>query len=137
MSLRYLLDTNICIYISKRRPPEVQEKFQQLEPGNVGMSLITYGELCHGAEKSQHREIALEKLTQLTHYIPIIAPTEAMAIQYGKIRTQLERAGTPIGNNDLCIAAHALVLNVILVTNNTREFERVPNLMVENWVNLA
>lgn len=134
MNLRYLLDTNICIYISKRRPPEVLERFKQLEPGEVGMSLVTYGELRYGAEKSQHREIALDKLTRLIEFIPVIMPDSQMAVHYGNIRAILERAGTPIGNNDLWIAAHALALSVTLVSNNTSEFKRVPGLTVENWV---
>jgi tRNA(fMet)-specific endonuclease VapC len=134
MKLRYLLDTNICIYIAKHRPLTVKQKFQQLEPETVGMSFVTYGELYYGAEKSQHREIALHKLAQLIIHIPVIPPIEQMAIQYGQLRARLEQAGTPIGNNDLWIAAHALALNLILVSNNTKEFERVPNLKVENWV---
>jgi tRNA(fMet)-specific endonuclease VapC len=98
-SPRYLLDTNICIYIAKQRPPSLAKRFAQLATGSVGMSLITFGEL-----------------------------------RYGAIRAYLERAGTPIGNNDLWIAAHALALDVTLVSNNTREFERVPKLKLDNWV---
>ncbi len=134
MNLRYLLDTNICIYISKRRPLQVLERFKQLAPGEVGMSLVTYGELYYGAQKSQQRELALEKLSQLAAYIPVITPEVQTAVQYGTLRTTLERAGTPIGNNDLWIAAHALALELILVSNNTSEFKRVPGLVVENWV---
>jgi len=134
VNLRYLLDTNICIYISKRRPLQVLERFKQLAPGEVGMSLVTYGELYYGAQKSQQRELALEKLSQLAAYIPVITPEVQTAVQYGTLRTTLERAGTPIGNNDLWIAAHALALELILVSNNTSEFKRVPGLVVENWV---
>ena len=134
MNLRYLLDTNICIYISKRRPLQVLERFKQLAPGEVGMSLVTYGELYYGAQKSQQRELALEKLSQLAAYIPVITPEVQTAVQYGTLRASLERAGTPIGNNDLWIAAHALALELILVSNNTSEFKRVPGLVVENWV---
>jgi tRNA(fMet)-specific endonuclease VapC len=99
------------------------------------MSLITFGELRFGAEKSQHQEIALEKLEQLMSYIPVIMPTQEAAEQYAIIRSFLEKIGQPIGNNDLWIAAHALSLNTILVTNNTKEFIKVPDLLVENWVN--
>jgi len=134
VNLRYLLDTNICIYISKRRPLQVLERFKQLAPGEVGMSLVTYGELYYGAQKSQQRELALEKLSQLAAYIPVITPEVQTAVQYGTLRTTLERAGTPIGNNDLWIAAHALALELILVSNDTSEFKRVPGLVVENWV---
>lgn len=134
VSLRYLLDTNICIYIAKRKPAEVYQRFSLLNVGELGMSFVTFGELRYGAEKSQHREIALQKLAQLEQFIPVIMPTAETAKQYGIIRCFLEKQGQPIGNNDLWIAAHALSLNTTLVTNNTKEFIRVPNLLVENWV---
>jgi tRNA(fMet)-specific endonuclease VapC len=135
MTPRYLLDTNICIYIAKKRPREVYQRLDALSVGDVGMSLITYGELRFGAEKSQYKEIALEKLKQLKSYIPVVLPTAETAENYALIRSYLEKNGQPIGNNDLWIAAHALSLNTILVTNNTREFLKVPDLLVENWVN--
>lgn len=135
VTVRYLLDTNICIYIAKQRPPEVYQRLAELSVGDVGMSLITFGELRFGAEKSQHQEVALEKLSRLTGYIPVIEPTAQTAKKYGVIRHCLEKSGQPIGNNDLWIAAHALSLNTILVTNNSKEFIRVPDLLVENWVN--
>jgi tRNA(fMet)-specific endonuclease VapC len=135
MTVRYLLDTNICIYISKKRPLAVYQRLSELSIGDVGMSLITFGELRFGAEKSQHQEIALEKLEQLMRYIPLIIPTQETAEKYGIIRSFLEKNGQPIGNNDLWIAAHALSINTILVTNNTREFIKVPDLLVNNWVN--
>ena len=100
MTIRYLLDTNICIYISKKRPPEVYQRFSELEIGDVGMSMITFGELRFGAEKSQHRDIALEKLEQLQRYIPVIMPTQETAEKYKIIRSHLEKMGQPIGNND-------------------------------------
>jgi tRNA(fMet)-specific endonuclease VapC len=134
MTVRYLLDTNICIYISKKRPLEVYQRLSELSIGDVGMSLITFGELRFGAEKSQHQEIALEKLEQLMRYIHVIMPTQEAAEKYAIIRSFLEKIGQPIGNNDLWIAAHALSLNTILVTNNTKEFIKVPDLLVENWV---
>jgi tRNA(fMet)-specific endonuclease VapC len=135
MTVRYLLDTNICIYIAKQRPLEVYQRLSELNVGDMGMSLITFGELRFGAQKSQHQEIALEKLKQLVRYIPVILPTEETAEKYAIIRSFLEKNGQPIGNNDLWIAAHALSLNTILVTNNTKEFIRVPDLLLENWVN--
>ena len=133
-ALRYLLDTNICIYIAKQRPPSVAKRFAKLAAGSVGMSLITYGELRYGAEKSNHREQALDSLSRLEALIPVISPDDLVGERYGVIRAALERAGTPIGNNDLWIAAHAQRLGVTLVSNNTREFERVPKLKLENWV---
>ncbi len=134
VTIRYLLDTNICIYISKKRPPEVYRRFAELSIGDVGMSMITFGELRFGAEKSQHREVALEKLEQLLRYIPVIMPTQQTAEKYAVIRNQLEKIGQPIGNNDLWIAAHALSENCVLVSNNLREFNRVENLRTENWL---
>lgn len=135
MTIRYMLDTNICIYISKKRPAGVYQRFAALSVGDVGMSLVTFGELQFGAEKSQHREIALEKLAQLKRYVPVVLPTQETAEKYGFIRSFLEKIGQPIGNNDLWIAAHALSVNTVLVTNNTKEFMKVPDLLVENWVN--
>jgi tRNA(fMet)-specific endonuclease VapC len=133
-ALRYLLDTNICIYIAKRRPPSVARRLARLAPGSVGMSLITFGELRYGAEKSTRRKMALDTLEHLAELIPVIEPDLGVGKTYGALRAQLERAGTPIGNNDLWIAAHALALGVTLVTNNTREFDRVSRLKLANWV---
>lgn len=133
-ALRYLLDTNICIYIAKQRPPSVAARFAKLASGSVGMSLITFGELRYGAEKSKQRVEALDALRRLSELIPVMTPDDTVGERYGALRAQLERAGTPIGNNDLWIAAHALDLGVTLVSNNTREFERVPKLKLDNWV---
>ncbi|MFZ2855774.1 MAG: type II toxin-antitoxin system VapC family toxin [Rhodocyclaceae bacterium] len=133
MAIAYLLDTNICIYIAKRRPAGVAAKFARMAPGSVGMSMVTYGELRYGAEKSARRDESLAVLVRLAELIPVLAPEAAAGERYGIVRTELERSGKPIGNNDLWIAAHALALGVVLVTNNSREFERVPGLKVENW----
>ena len=133
-TLRYLLDTNICIYIARQRPPSVAKRFAKLAAGSLGMSLITYGELRYGAEKNKQRVQALDTLSRLEALIPVISPDDRVGEHYGVIRAALERAGTPIGNNDLWIAAHAQRLGVTLVSNNTREFERVPKLKLENWV---
>lgn len=134
VSLTYLLDTNICIYIARHRPPEVLARFNELEVGEVGMSVVTYSEMYNGAMKSQQQDLALQKLGQLTDYIPVLPMAESVGQHYGEIRSYLEQAGTPIGNNDLWIAAHARDLGISLVSNNTREFERVPQLQLENWV---
>jgi tRNA(fMet)-specific endonuclease VapC len=131
---RYLLDTNICIYIKNYRPAEVLARFEKLPPGKVAMSSITYGELCFGAEKSSKRKESLYILASLTTLIPVLPLDENTSLHYGKARHYLQLQGTPIGNNDLWIAAHALSSKLILVTNNVAEFERVPNLRVENWV---
>ena len=97
------------------------------------MSLITFGELRFGAEKSTRRDETFATLVRLNELIPVIEPATEVGETYGMLRARIERAGTPIGNNDLWIAAHALSLGVTLVSNNTREFERVPDLMLENW----
>lgn len=134
MTVRYLLDTNICIYIAKHNPAAVRARFEQLSADVLAMSVITLGELQHGAEKSQARAKALAVLQQLQSVIQVRPLTEAVAQHYGHIRSALERKGQPIGNNDLWIAAHARAEGWILVTNNEREFNRVENLAVENWV---
>lgn len=131
---RYLLDTNICIYIKNHRPAEVLARFSKLPPGMVAMSAITYGELCLGAEKSSKPKETRHILEQLVSLIPVLPLDEAASIHYGKIRQQLQASGQPIGNNDLWIASLALANKLILVTNNVGEFEQVPGLRVENWV---
>lgn len=130
---RYLLDTNICIYIAKRRPKEVAGRFERLSPGEVGMSMITYGELLFGAEKSQHPQQAAERLQRFAELVPVLALPGESPGHYARIRAELERAGTPIGANDLWIPAHALASGLILVSNNLRQFGRVSGLQTENW----
>lgn len=134
MSVRYLLDTNICIYIAKNNPPEVNQRFTQLNTNELAMSAITLGELRFGAEKSQARVQALSALARLETLIQVMPLTESAAQHYGQIRAELQKQGQPIGNNDLWIAAHARAEGWILVTNNEREFVRVAGLQVENWV---
>jgi tRNA(fMet)-specific endonuclease VapC len=133
MSPRYLLDTNICIYIRRHQPPKVLAHFRRLQPGDAAISVITSGELLYGAEKSQQRARALEQLEELVSLIPVLPLPENAAHTYGSIRRQLEVRGETIGNNDLWIAAHAKAAGLILVTNNEREFRRVPGLKVQNW----
>jgi tRNA(fMet)-specific endonuclease VapC len=137
VTTRYLLDTDICIYTAKARPPEVAERLGNLAPGLVAMSVVTLGELVFGAERSQAREQAMGNLTRLIELIPVLDLPESAGRHYGRIRAALTAAGTPIGNNDLWIAAHAAADALILVSNNSREFERVPGLHVENWVRKA
>jgi tRNA(fMet)-specific endonuclease VapC len=134
MTLRYLLDTNICIYIAKQKPLNVLNKFEQMEIGSMAISIISYGELLYGAMKSNQPKKTISLLKELTGLIPPLPlPTDA-AESYGYIRSELEKQGKPIGNNDLWIASHALAMNLIIVTNNHREFSRIPKLQVENWV---
>lgn len=133
MNPKYLLDTNICIYIRQSRPPEVLARFRKLKPGDAIISLITYGELVYGAEKSQHRTKAMHQLAELTQLLPVAPLPEEAGRTYGELRAALERLGQMIGNNDLWIAAHAKASDLILVTNNEREFKRIPGLKVQNW----
>ncbi len=131
--LRYILDTDICIYIAKQKPPEVFERFSVLQVGAVGMSLVTYGELLYGACRSQEPEKANNILAELVVLIPVQPIEAVVAKYYAEIRADLFAKGLPIGNNDLWIAAHTCALNKTLVTNNLKEFTRVQGLTVENW----
>ncbi len=134
MSARYLLDTNICRYIARHNPPEVRERFARHAARELAMSVVTLGELRFGAEKSQSRERALASIQTLTSLITVAPLTEAAGEHYGQIRAVLRASGQIIGNNDLWLAAQARAAGWILVTNNEREFERVPGLQVENWM---
>lgn len=134
MSFRYLLDTNICIYIQRRKPHEVLERFRKLKPGDASISVVTWGELLYGAEKSRHRKKVLQLLEEFQGFIPVLPMPEKAGKTYGAIRAALESKGTPIGNNDLWIAAHAKAEGLTVVTNNEREFLRIPGLKVQNWV---
>ena len=134
MPLRYLLDTNICIYIKRKRPPQVRERMARLNPSSVAMSLITWGELLCGLHRSQSPDLARATLQQIAASIPVLPLPAEAAEHYGAIRATLAARGAPIGANDLWIAAHARAAKLTVVTNNTREFERVPGLKVENWV---
>jgi tRNA(fMet)-specific endonuclease VapC len=133
MEPRYLLDTNICIYIRQKRPEEVLRRFRKLRPGEAALSVITYGELLYGAAKSEQRVRAIEQLHELVRVLPALSLPEAAAEAYGTIRAELELNGEMIGNNDLWIAAHALAAGLILVTNNEKEFRRARRLKVQNW----
>jgi tRNA(fMet)-specific endonuclease VapC len=131
--MRYLLDTNICIYLINDRPVSVRKRLSSLDPGDVGVSSITVAELAYGVEKSK----SPRNLAALEGFLlPLeIAPFDLdAAMAYGSIRATLERKGLPIGPLDLQIAAHAIALAVVLVTNNQREFKRVEGLRVENWI---
>lgn len=131
---RFLLDTNICIYIRRQRPPAVLRRFQRLKPGDAVLSVITYGELLYGACKRERPGPVLAQLEELATHLPVLPLPADAAEAYGEIRADLERRGEVIGGNDLWIAAHARAAGLTLVTNNLREFVRVPGLDVQNWV---
>jgi len=131
--LKYLLDTNIVIYVLKRRPKEVLEIFNT-NASRMAISSITLSELIYGAEKSPNVDKNLEAIEEFVSHLDVL-PYEVKASQhYGQIKAALEKKGEIIGENDIHIAAHAISQGLILVTNNLREFKRVPNLALENWV---
>jgi tRNA(fMet)-specific endonuclease VapC len=134
MATSRLLDTNICIYIARNRPATVARRFARAAPGSLAISVVTWGELCFGAAKSADPARARALLEAFAREVGVLELPNAAGRRYGDLRAVLQRAGTPIGNNDLWIAAHALALGVPLVSNNVREFERVPGLKLENWV---
>ena len=135
MPTRYLLDTNICIYIQRQKPGEVLARFQKLKPGDAAISVITWGELLYSAEKSQQRKKALQLLEEFKTLVPVLPMPENAGKTYNIIRASLEaQGGIPIGKNDLWIAAHAKAAALTIVTNNEREFQRIPGLKVQNWV---
>ncbi len=131
--LKYLLDTNIVIYVIKRRPIEVLGLFNE-HAGRMAMSAITLSELYHGAEKSAKVSQNLEVIEEFSSLLEVLPYTAKASAHYGSIRSALEKTGQPIGVNDLHIAAHARSEGLVIVTNNVSEFSRVPGLMVENWV---
>ncbi len=130
--MRYLLDTDILIHIARRKSP-AESRLARLRPGDAAMSVVTYLELIYGALKSQRPRENLAQVEGLRALIPVLALEADAAMHYGRVRAELEQKGTPIGAFDMLIAAHALALGLTLVTNNTREFRRVPGLRLENW----
>jgi tRNA(fMet)-specific endonuclease VapC len=132
--MRYLLDTNICIYIMKNNPPNVRERFKAFSFGDIGISTVTAAELFYGVENSHYPEQNRIMLYQFLAPLIQIPFEEKDSSTYGSIRAYLKKLGQPIGANDLFIAAQCVSRNLILVTNNTNEFSRVPNLKLEDWV---
>lgn len=132
--LKYMLDTNIVIYVIKRRPIAVLDTFNH-HAGQLSISSITLAEILHGAEKSAKPDANLRQVEDFISRLEVLDYDPKAAAHYGDIRATLERKGTPIGVNDLHIAGHARSMGLILVTNNLREFERVDALRLENWIN--
>ena len=131
--LKYLLDTNIVIYVIKRKPLEALKVFNK-NANRMAISAVTLAELIYGAEKSAHVEKNLNVIEDFISHLEVLPYDIAAAQHYGQIKAFLERAGQPIGVNDSHIAAHARSHGLTLVTNNISEFKRVPNLALENWV---
>ncbi len=134
--MRYMLDTNILIYLIKNKPPSIAQRINSLpDEAQLCMSFFTYAELLKGAERSTKKAEVLKRIDQLTRTVKVefLADTE-LCEHYAEQFPRLKLAGTPIGANDLWIACHALARDAVLVTNNVREFERVQGLAIENWV---
>jgi len=131
--MKFLLDTNICIYIIKRKPLDVIERFNQTKISQIGISSITLSELLYGVSKSSKPEQNQIALTQFIAPLEVLPYSDEAAHYYGPLRAYLEKQGTPIGSLDMLIAAHALSINSTLVTNNEKEFNRIPNLKINNW----
>lgn len=130
--LRYMLDTNICIYVIRNHPPKLRERFTE-HAEQLCISSVTLAELLYGAEKSARIESNLSVVESFAARLTVLPFEDKAAGHYGQVRAELERKGKPIGPYDLMIAGHARSEGLVLVTNNTREFERVDGLRLENW----
>lgn len=131
--MKYMLDTNICIYTIKHKSETAVKNFLKHAPDEICISAITYAELIYGVEKSQAKDKNRVAIILFLSAISILEFNNYAAEEYGKVRAELERKGTPIGPMDTLIAGHARYEGLILVTNNTREFSRVENLKIEDW----
>jgi len=131
--MRFMLDTNTCIYLIKQKPEKVLRHFKAHSVGDIGISSITLAELRYGVERSQQVQKNRQALEEFTLPLEIAAFDEAAAEVYGNVRAGIEQAGTPVGSMDMLIGAHALSLGVTLVTNNLREFKKIKNLKVVDW----
>lgn len=130
---KYMLDTNICIYVIKNYPANMRSRFNNVT-AHLSISVITLAELCYGAEKSSRKAKALQEIEEFTVRLAVLQFSSEAAKHFGQIRAHLERAGTPASSSDILIGAHARSEGLTLVTNNRREFDRIPGLLVENWV---
>lgn len=132
--MKLMLDTNICIYIIKQQPVAVLKRFLEYQIGDIGISSITLSELRYGVAKSTHQDKNTKALDEFITPLEVVSFDEEAAHIYGDIRAALEKAGTPIGAMDMLTAAHAVSLGIPLVTNNTREFVRIPTLNIIDWI---
>lgn len=132
--MKLMLDTNTCIAIIKRKPAQVLQKFSEYPVGDIGVSAVTLAELRYGVVKSQHQAKNQSALDEFMLPLEVVPFDEQATTAYGVLRAALEKQGTPIGPLDTMIAAHALSLRVVLITNNTREFDRVAGLTIVDWI---
>ena len=131
--MRVMLDTNICIYLIKEQPASVLDRFVAYPVGDIGMSVVTLAELEYGIAKSSRPARNRAALEQFTSPLEVADFDRDATVAYGRVRAQLEKKGQPIGSLDLLIAAHAISLDVRLITHNVREFGKVPGLRIEDW----
>ncbi len=131
--MNYLLDTNICIYIINRKPAAVLKKVQSKQPGQIAISTITIAELEYGVARSRYPDRNRIALLEFLFPFTILDFDQKASMEYGRIRTSLESRGRPVGPMDLLLAAQAKAHNLILVTNNEKEFARIDDLRIENW----
>jgi len=130
---RYLLDTDICSYLIRDRPPRVRQRMNAVPLAEQAISSVTYAELMYGVARSSKPAVNREVVRRFVLHVAVLPWDAAAAEHYGDLRSSLERTGTPIGSMDLMIAAHARSMGATVVTNNLRHFERVPGIAVENW----
>ena len=130
----YLIDTNICVYLISGKYEQVNQRFLSIAPDQIAISAIVAAELAYGVEHSRRVQENRKRLDVFFEGVPILDWSKQTIWHYAKLKSQLRNAGTPIGELDLQIAAHALALDAVCVTNNTREFERIEGLRLENWV---
>lgn len=133
--MKLMLDTNICIAIIKQKPKDILDKFSEYQVGDICISSVTLAELRYGVAKSKHQEKNLVALNEFILPLEVVHFDESAAQHYGNLRAFLEQQGTPIGPLDTMIGAHTLSLDLTLVTNNIREFKRIPSLKVIDWIN--
>ncbi len=131
--MKYMLDTNICIYLIKKKPEKALRHFKAHSIGDIGISSITIAELRYGVEKSQQVQKNREALYEFLLPLEIVDFDDKAAVSYGTVRVALEKAGTPVGSMDMLIGAHALSLGATLVTNNVREFRHLKGLNIADW----
>lgn len=132
--MKYFLDTNICIYFLKGKFPHLAEKILSFSPKDIKIPSIVKAELLYGAEKSQKKSENIEKINQFLFPLEIIGFDDNESIEYGVIRSNLEKKGNTIGPNDIIIASTVLANDGTLITNNVKEFNRISGLKIENWI---
>jgi len=132
--MKYMLDTNICIGLIRQKTPKLIRRLTRCAPGEVGVSSITVAELAYGVNKSAQVEKNKSALERFLLPIEVADFDQRASVAYGLVRAYLEREGKIIGSMDMLIGAHALSLGILLITNNTDEFQRIPKLKVEDWI---